>query len=353
MNRCSAGLVVGGCVLLALAGLVTVARGELADVYLKNGLRMRGDVTVTEEEVVLKNLAGEVRLPRSDIERIVAVPATQPASPTTAPSGATEAPAADEPPGEASGEEPGREKLVPAPLISKEDIQRLRMQELLLDGPAEPVNVRFRKIRGEPDLPELVLAELREREDFDPAWEPVLLQGKPHEQLQVILRTTGMKYADRIRFSDDPEVFEMYRRQVLPLIARSCARPSCHAGPAAQAYRFPMGPKTSETFAYSSFVILDGMRTADGPLINRDEPERSILLSFMLPLEEGDPPHPEVGRGRVFRAALSGREDPDYAKVLEWIRYLLVPRVDYGLAYENPYAGQVGKRPAASEESGE
>lgn len=319
---------------------------DLADVYLKNGLMLRGDVTQTDEEVVLKNAAGEVRIARAEIERIVAVgpAASQPASQPAA------APAPDEEPADEAEEagpppEPGAVRLAPAPVVSRRDIQLLRMQELPLEGPAEAVRLRFEKKRHTPDLPDVVLDELRKRPDYDARWADVLLHGEPYEQLQLILRLTGTQYADRITILDDPEVFARFRRQVLPLVNKGCARVGCHTGAAAQVFRFPAAPKTSDAYAYTCFVLLDQMRTSQGPLIDRDNPELSLLLHFLLPPSATERPHPPMASGPPFKEVVRGPEDAQYQAVLEWIRYLLVPHTDYGLEYKNPYAGQVG-RPA-------
>ena len=56
---------------VAVSLCVAAALAELADVYLKSGARLRGDVTVTDTEVVVRNKLGEARFPLDQVERVV------------------------------------------------------------------------------------------------------------------------------------------------------------------------------------------------------------------------------------------------------------------------------------------
>lgn len=323
------------CVAAALVALAADG-GRLAEVHLKNGVRLRGTVTETAEEIVLTNAAGETRIPRAEVERIVPVEevATQPA---TAPIIEEE----EEP--NAVTEPPAYELLLPPP-ISKEDIQRLRLHELAL-RPVEMLRVQFERRGRQRELGLEVLDELRKRSDFRPQWEDVLTRGQPYEKLNLIVRETGLKHADRIRIQSDPAAFDVYRRRVLPIVTSSCARSGCHGGVAARVFRFPAGSKTGESFAYTSFVLLDQMFDAGGRVIDREDPEQSGLLRYLLSPDVVENGHPPVGRGPAFKPALRGREDPQYGMLADWIRSLRKPHPDYGLEYQNPYAGRVAAIP--------
>jgi hypothetical protein len=341
-------IVVPALVVASALCAARLASAELADVYLKSGLKLRGEVSTVDDTVVVKNAAGEMRVPRADVERIVPVgvpssrattaPAPAPTAPTT-PESATQPAAAAE--------------LPPAPPLSDEDIQRLKIGELRLDGPPENVRVRFLRKGKQRDLPTEVLDELRERPDYRPEWEETLLHGQPSEKLRLIVRTTDAEHADRIVIENDPEEFAAFRRRVLPLVERSCARSGCHGGHTARIFRFPAGSPTSDTYAYTSFVLLDQMETEDGPLLNRDNPESSQLLEYMLPQKAGEKGHPPVTHGPSFQAVIRDRDDRLYTTVLDWINALRMPHPAYGLAYKNPYAGQpTGQRAGEPEEPG-
>jgi len=338
-----------GTIAVALVLTGSPALADLADLHLRNGLRLRGDVTVEGDEVVLRNAAGEVRIPKADVLRIVPVesPATTPA---TQPATATQ-PNAEPPPAPVAGR-PARSvearppPLEPAPPISEADIQRLRLMELLLDGPAESVRVRFERKGRQRPLAVEVLEELRRRPDFRPEWERILTRGQPHDKLQLIVRATGAKYAERMSIETDPAAFATFRRRVLPLVNRGCARSGCHSGRSAHRFRFPVGSQTGETYAYTTFVLLDQMRTADGPLINRANPEASILIQYMMPTADADHPHPPVGKGPKLKPVIRNRYDENHATVLDWINFLVVPRPEYGLEYVNPHASRPPAAPA-------
>lgn len=252
-------------------------------------------------------------------ERAATQPATQPGDST---------PQAAGPPTKYKG-------VPPPPPLSRSDTLKLKLAELDVDGPAERIPVRFVKQRGQPDLEHLVRREMRTVSDYDPRWERILESGQPWEKLQVILKTTGLKYADRIELRGHPEKFLTYRRRVLPLVIKGCVRAGCHGGLTAEAFRFPTGSQTSNEFVYTSFLILDQMKTAAGPMIDRALPEESALVRYMLPADEDRPAHPPVERGRVV-PVLRGTHDPRYRTTVDWISSLRSPHPDYALEYEFP-----------------
>lgn len=381
-------LVVG---LVALG--VALAVADLADVHLKSGVVLRGDVTTTEAEVILRNEAGEVRFARDIVSHITPVTGALPKTRTVAeeygrrlrelaredleghlalalwlseqgryalalercahvleldPENRSAAALQSKcrvllkhGDGADNAEEDGvatdSTELEAAPLLSERDIQRLKLSELRLAGKAEPVRVDFVRLPGQEDLPRVVLDRLLERKDFDARWQDVLVRGRPFEKLQVIVQTTGMEYLDRIEVGGDPEAFNLFRRRVLPLVQRSCGRSRCHAGSEASAFRLPEGAIRSEAYAYTTFVLLDGMETRHGPLIDRMEPEKSVLLGYLLPLSDNPLAHVELEGGRRYPAVLRRPKGRSYDTIVGWIGSLRLPRPAYGLDYAYPY----------------
>jgi hypothetical protein len=333
-------LLIGGAISLCAA----LAFAELADVYLKNGLKLRGDVTVTETEVVVRNNLGEARYPKDQVERIVPVaePTSRPAaSPTSQPATRpTTRPTAQPGKGAEAGPEPAantRGRLPRLPALSAHDIQRLKLAELRLDGAAENVRVQFGTKAEQNELAKQVLAELRDRTDYRKEWEDILLHGQPHEKLRLIVKTTGNKYADRITVTSDPEVFANFRTHVLPLVARGCAKSGCHSGNDAAVFRFPDGSAQNEAYMYLAFYLLDRLETRQGPLIDRDNPGGSVLLGYMLPQKDNSQAHPEIDRKRKISPVLRGADNAAYKHIVDWINSLRVPHPDYELDYQFPF----------------
>lgn len=255
---------------------------------------------------------------------------------------------AQEPPGGAAPERPAperpspavavgeaRQSLAQAPLASEKDINRLKLYEYARNGEPEKVRVKFKKKSGEPELPDLVLADAKNLPELGETDKRKLERGKPHEQLQVILAATDMRYADRIEVQSATEVFETFRRRVLPQVVQGCATSGCHAGEAAAVFRLPKNPTGRDATLFASFLILDRMQTRDGPLINRENPAESVLLSYMLPPEAGPQQHPPVKRGAI-KPVFRSRNDRGCEQIVEWIRSLRAPHPRYILDYKYP-----------------
>jgi hypothetical protein len=269
------------------------------------------------------------------LERIEAEPGAVPRRPA-APEAATQP--AGEGEEEGGGDEPAEEPfegVPPPPPLSKLDITRLKLSELELEGTPERLSVRLRRLRDKRDVENLVRDQMGTAPDYDPDWARILERGQPHEKLPVILKATGLKYANRIEIRGDPGVFATYRRRVLPLVTKGCVRSGCHGGRPAHAFRFPIGSQSNDEFVYTSFAILDRIQTPSGPLIDRSLPEESALLRYLLPTEEGQEAHPPVEQGRVS-PVLRGIRDHRYRALVEWISALRSPHPDYELEYEFP-----------------
>ncbi len=354
MNATSRWLNLATAVLVLGLALAVPAGAELADVYLKNGLALRGEVQLTETEVVLRNVLGEVRIPRAAVARVVAVgaaPLPVPLQPADVPATETlpapedkdaEAHEGAEAEVEADADAPATE--LPLPLLSALDIQRVRMSELRLDGPAENVRVDFGSAAAHDRLVGEVLERLRQDPDLDALWRTKLLEGTPAEQLQVIAALTGTEYCGRVQIGSDPEVVATFRQRIWPLVLQSCGRLGCHSGPKAHVFRLPTSAQRGDSHMYTAFVILNTLETVHGPLINRDDPEGSLLVSYMLPSDATTRPHGPVPGKRRVTAVLPNRRVPGYDALVEWIDSLRTPYRGYGLDYRVPQAGDTRPR---------
>ncbi len=340
----------GGLAVVAALLFAPPAEPQPGNIWLRNGLRLRGQIQVLESEVVVSNEVGEVRLPRDEVQRVefdvepATRPTSEPAEPPPEPAGPANSTAAP-PVAPPVGPE------IPEPaLLSALDIQRLKYYELRQDGAAEPVRVQVVGGRGRQELFRDVLQDLSQRPDFNARWREVLLNGTLEERVQLVAATSGAKYADRLRIMDDPEVFATFRSRVLPQIVKNCATSGCHAGASAAVFRLPQAARYDDAGAYTTFVLLDRLQTVHGPLIDRADPERSPLLGYMLPARDNPLAHPPLAGKHRYSPPLRSRESAVYEADLAWIHSLRTPHADYGLDYGAPapaVADQERTEPAA------
>jgi hypothetical protein len=217
------------------------------------------------------------------------------------------------------------------PLISKAGIQRLRFAELLdlrpassgTNSPRESVTVRFDKgvltdfLDAMSDVPEFQGEANRER----------FLSLTPTQRVQIIRQATGNTYADRIDILSDPLVFRRFR-QVLPLIERGCAAIGCHGGDTPAK---PFGLRSSlahpDQSLYTQFLILDRVSVGRNRLIDRDNPQDSLLLQYGLPTRYAQVTHPT----EIKPLYPQGKDDVNYKLVSDWIRLLRTPRPRIGI----------------------
>jgi hypothetical protein len=330
-----------GALLLSACALVCAAPADTATIIFHDGAKVHGDVTETPAEIVLDTPYGTRRFARDRVLRIEydAQESPQRANPPVpATRSATTGPARDKNDGEASSR-PTRNVYrgpAPPPPLSEHDITRLKLAEYPLDGEPQTVHVEFTKKRNEPSVETLVEKAIADSKSDEPDWKRILEKGHPPEKLQLVLRTTGLRYADRINVRGDTETFSEFRKKVLPLAMRGCGRTGCHGGNTTEHFRFPTGAQSSDDFVYTAFYVLDSIRTPLGPMIDRDLPEESALLKYMLPHKEGTkPPHSMVKNGKVI-PVFESRDSREYRDVVSWISSLRVPHPDYQLAYQAP-----------------
>jgi len=159
------------------------------------------------------------------------------------------------------------------------------------------------------------------------------------------------KYADQIRIVDDPAVFREFRRVVLPEVMKGCATPACHGGSVSKGFRLVNEPRHATQALYTNFFILQWATGKDGrPVIDRKEPEGSLLLQYLLPAGEAQVSHPPAQV--PIKPIVRGRNDRTYRAILDWIRSLRPfrdGRSDYGIRYggaEPPAASRPATRNA-------
>src|SRR2546426_488143 len=134
------------------------------------------------------------------------------------------------------------------------------------------------------------------------------------------------------------------------MIINNCATTGCHGANSSSRFILHSNAETNEAATYTNFYILQHYRQpiekaatndsvfskepTERRLIDRTNPETSLLAQYSLPADSNQVKHPEVPNYRGF---LRGKQDPKYALLTTWMGKALVPMTpDYGIDYQLP-----------------
>jgi hypothetical protein len=238
--------------------------------------------------------------------------------------------------GKRSGSGSGAKAGAGPRVLTDEEVQIVRRAELNLDEP-ERVAVRIdrravmafvKSMRSDPEF------DYDQREFF---------RLPKIEQAQLMLRFGDEKARQAVTITRDPQRVRTFDRQIHPLIHPNCATVECHGGSNAGAFRLLGGRSMRTNAMYANFVILQQYEVGLERLINRGEPERSLLLTYGLPSsmnEDASLSHPTK-----IRPMFTGTDDRDYVRVLEWLRSLDMTLPDYGIDPMKPAPAPAPSKP--------
>jgi hypothetical protein len=217
-------------------------------------------------------------------------------------------------------------------LLSEEEINRIRIEEFRWDDPGDVVSVRF-----ENDVIDRFIRQMAGVDRFkEPGYDRVFRSLPPIEQLRYILemRPRDRQLKSDIRILSDPKFMQEFRSRVWPVVRSYCGQSQCHGGPdlVGGFAVLPLG-RGNMHVDYTNFVLLTGVRIDGRWIVDRSNPERSLLLQFSLPPEQANREHPSR-----IRQAFTSRENAAYRRILEWIRRLSGPGdFDYALKFQPPF----------------
>ena len=158
------------------------------------------------------------------------------------------------------------------------------------------------------------------------------LKKTPPQKLHIMAKYRGPDYADRVEIRNDPEIFVEFRRHVLPTLLRTCATSGCHSPTNEEAFGFRLfkDPKKTDATVYANFIIVNDLERGRQRMIDRGQPEDSLLLTYMLPKKDVKVEfrHPgDVDYKPVFQS----RKAPRLKRIQRWIASLKHPAEDYGV----------------------
>jgi hypothetical protein len=222
---------------------------------------------------------------------------TAPAAPTQTP---TTAPATGVPTAPPAAEK----KLGVRRLLTADEINLIRQKEMPTDDPK--VRIRFDN---------QVVKKYLATGNHDAA---AFQQLSPEGQALEILTNGDPSLAKDVTVMTDPTPVLEFKVKVMPLIASGCGSPACHGGN--KGGTLGLFPSDSTPGVYTNFYIMMTYSTQVGGvkymLMDRESPDRSLVLQYGLPAAAGQPPHPAVPG---YRPRFKSSSDPAYQVVFGFL----------------------------------
>jgi hypothetical protein len=223
--------------------------------------------------------------------------------------------------------------------LSALDINNIREMEIT----QRDTNIR---IRVDPDL----ARRFTIGSDVNPA------EFRARSALDQFLAVRASGRADFLRsvhVLSDPQTIIEFRRDVQPPILAGCAASNCHGSPAHWG-NFQLLNEVTEPAVYTNFynLVTYVMNVPGGGgvfnngtqrrMIDRAQPENSLLLQYMLPPEMAATPHPGI-RNFDYRGVVKSREDARYQRIAAWIGGTLSPtEPQYNVTYRPAFLNEAG-----------
>lgn len=260
----------------------------------------------------------------------------------------------DDPPdtsGGGLGDEIGRDIVHSGPVMMRkltpEEINRIRFLELrafrlaATDAP-DRVTVKIPK-KTVDDF----LLEMEGHKDF--LGEPSRREFRkltPPQKLHYIAKYQGDAFIDRVKIESDPEVLLEFRKRILPTVLRGCATSGCHNMSYDESARFGLykDPKKLNEKIYANFVLLSELQYDGMSVINRTQPDNSLLLTYMLPAKEVKESMRHPGAVEL-KPIFQSRAVPNYKRIERWIASLRQPAPSYGVSMINRYPTSLPAEP--------
>ncbi len=232
-------------------------------------------------------------------------------------------------------------------LVPQEDIYRIRMEELRAE---DRLPITFRK-----DVINRFIRKWQGRDEFKQQGFEDTFRGWTQTAPAKAVAFMREKNPDDTEIKDDiliegnPKFMTDFTSKVLPVVMSSCGTASCHgSGEAKDKGGLRLLTPRSERIDYTNYLILDGYVSRGRRMIDRGNPDSSLLLQFLLPEDLAQFRHPTrpATTPPTMTPAVATRNDAKYVAVLNWIRSLHPPpHPDYRLKFKLPLGMTFDWRP--------
>lgn len=222
--------------------------------------------------------------------------------------------------------------LLPSKLLSKEDVNLIRVYELDMNDPprlaVSPETIRA--MIEQHASSNLIPANSQER--------TALFRLEPVQLVSLLFRLKARELYPQIEVLSEPAHLNVFRQRVHNTwLIETCATSRCHGGVDAGRFFLHNRNYKDDRVRYTNLMIMDQLRLEDRGgemrLIDYDDPMMSLLVQYALPRTEARYPHPDVPGWRPVFGENNRRLLED---TLKWIRGMFRPRPKYPVDYEPP-----------------
>ena len=158
--------------------------------------------------------------------------------------------------------------------------------------------------------------------------------AKGLEQLKMMFEMGARQYYGDVIVRDDPPAIRDFRLLHRNYVLSYCATNECHGGAnAGPLYLFTNLPTSDETI-HTNFYSLSQYETKQAYMVDRQFPEKSLLIQFGLPENLAIFPHPKVQGWKPHLVRCD--KDPRYKLLKDWVGTLFRPAPKYDINYSIP-----------------
>ena len=234
-----------------------------------------------------------------------------------------------------SGQIPPASKIPPEWLVTDEDIFKVRLEELTLAD--RGMGVQFQN-----KVLDRFIEKRRGRGEFQNRQFEAIFRswGRDRQTFFMLSKIDRQEVAmkDDIQIKTNTKFILDFRNKIWPAIGMHCASITCHGSPKGKGgLKLINVSGRNDKVLFSNFLILDKF-SGRQKMIDRGTPDLSLLLQHALPREIARYKHSEKGK---FAPPLQDLDAPAYKFALAWIESLAKPHPEYRVKYVPPF-GRTG-----------